>query len=526
MPGPKISLCMIARDEAETLDRCLDSVRGWVSEVILVDTGSADATRAKAKERGVKLLHAEWNGDFAEMRNRSLSQASGEWILVLDGDEWIEHRPDPAHFAEQSRTHPALFATILDHLDGGALRTMPQIRLFRNDPDHRYRDAFPEQIAPTVAIRANMRWIEPPLSDLVIGHDGYRTERRRGGRSDRMVEVLRRAILDLRHAPSARYTLARERLPMRGLQAIPGDHVLEALTHLDWLADHRGVLPKRFEADAARLRIAALIASDRVSEARVAAEPWRDAGPLFEALHASASFHEAEADATRASEALDRFRACFDQDTGRGVPHRQSSLTGACARAHAAEMCILLGRLSEAERLAAESEELPGGGASGTIARALVFRARRKHREARGAFLEGTEKNPHDPWAWLGLGEESLECGDAGGAVEALSRCSRLAQGWGRADEALIASLLMADRHGEIATLFRSRSKGGGLVGRVGSALALAAADRDPVPEEPTAEFDRILSRILRRVESGGRRGLLQKLAGRTRGRIRGLARA
>lgn len=518
MPEPSVSLCMIVRDEAETLDRCLDSVAGLVSEIVVVDTGSSDDTRAKAKGRGAKLTHLDWKDDFAEARNLALSQATGRWILVLDGDEWIESAPGLEAFGERAATERAFFVTILDHLDGGALRTAPQVRLFRNDPEHRYRDAFPEQIVPAIAAREGVRWIEPPPCDLVVGHDGFRSDRRSGGRTRRMVEMLRRAIQEHRNEPSARYALARERLRMRGLHAVPGARVAEALVHLDWLADHAGVLPKRFEADAARLRAAALLAAGLPAEARAAAEPWRGTNPVFEAVSADAAFEECANDPAGASEALERFRACFDQDAGKGLPFRQPSLTAAFARARAAEMCVRLGRSQEAERLAAEAAELPGGAAAAAIALAALRRTRGDRAGTVEAYRAAVEADPHDPWGWLGLGELALETGDAAAAVDALSRCAALAEGWPRADEALTAALLVAERPDEIPDLFEKRDEGGGTSGRVAVALAAVAADREPPASGRPPGFDEALSRILRFVESAGKKGLLQKLAAGTRG--------
>lgn len=521
MPAPSVSLCMIVRDEAETLDRCLDSVAGLVSEIVVVDTGSSDDTRARAKARGAKLTHLEWKDDFAEARNLSLSQATGTWILVLDGDEWIESAPALDAFAERAANERAFFATILDHLDGGALRTVPQVRLFRNDPEHRYRDAFPEQIVPAIAAREGARWIEPPPCDLVIGHDGFRSDRRSAGRGRRMVEMLRKAIQEHRNEPAARYALARERLRMRGLHAVPGARVAEALVHLDWLADHAGILPKRFEADAARLRGSALFGAGLFAEAKAAAEPWRGTSAIFEAISADAAFEECANDRTGASEAFDRFRACFDQDAGRGLPFRQPSLTAAFARARAAEMCVQLGRTKEAERFTADAAALPGGAGAAAIALATLRRTRGDRAGAAEAYRSAVEADPHDPWGWLGLGELALEAGDTTASVDALTRCAALAEGWSRADEALTAALLVAERPDEIPDFFDRRDEGGGTSGRVAVALAAVAADREPPPSGKSPGFDEALSRILRFVESAGKKGLLQKLAAGTRGAAR-----
>ena len=84
-----ISLCMIMRDNAAVLPRCLDSVRGLVNEIIIVDTGSVDNSIEVARAYGAKILVDPWQEDFARPRNIGLKQATGQWILVLDPDEVI-----------------------------------------------------------------------------------------------------------------------------------------------------------------------------------------------------------------------------------------------------------------------------------------------------------------------------------------------------------------------------------------------------------------------------------------------------
>ena len=84
---PALSLCMIVKDEENWLVRCLMSIMPVMDEIIVVDTGSTDRTRDIAKVFGAKVYDFEWNDDFSEARNFSLSKASGDWILVLDADE-------------------------------------------------------------------------------------------------------------------------------------------------------------------------------------------------------------------------------------------------------------------------------------------------------------------------------------------------------------------------------------------------------------------------------------------------------
>ncbi|MDP6934506.1 MAG: glycosyltransferase family 2 protein, partial [Myxococcota bacterium] len=84
---PRITLCMIVRDEEAMLPACLESVAGVVDEMVIVDTGSEDGTVAIAKAAGAKVVHFPWCDDFAAARNAALPDATGEWILVLDADE-------------------------------------------------------------------------------------------------------------------------------------------------------------------------------------------------------------------------------------------------------------------------------------------------------------------------------------------------------------------------------------------------------------------------------------------------------
>jgi tetratricopeptide (TPR) repeat protein len=82
-----ISLCMIVKNEEEFLGRCLESVKGLVKEIIVVDTGSEDNTIKIAENYGAKVYHHPWENNFSLHRNQSISYATGDWILVLDADE-------------------------------------------------------------------------------------------------------------------------------------------------------------------------------------------------------------------------------------------------------------------------------------------------------------------------------------------------------------------------------------------------------------------------------------------------------
>ncbi len=87
---PTLGLCVIAKNAAPTLRACLDSVRGLVAAVVVVDTGSDDATEAVARAAGATVLSFPWANDFAAARNAALRAIDTDWVLVLDADEELD----------------------------------------------------------------------------------------------------------------------------------------------------------------------------------------------------------------------------------------------------------------------------------------------------------------------------------------------------------------------------------------------------------------------------------------------------
>lgn len=82
-----ISLCMIVRDEEDVIERCLDSIKDVVDEIIIVDTGSKDKTIELAKKYTDNIYNFKWIDDFGAARNYSFSKATKEYILWLDADD-------------------------------------------------------------------------------------------------------------------------------------------------------------------------------------------------------------------------------------------------------------------------------------------------------------------------------------------------------------------------------------------------------------------------------------------------------
>ena len=163
-----ISLCMIVKNEQDWVEGAVQSVRSIVEEVIIVDTGSTDATPDRIEALGVTPLKFQWKDSFAEARNFSLEAATQPWILVLDADERIA----PCDLAQIVRVtagdgadgyhliqrNYVLSSQVLgwtrnagDYKEGNSYPGYvdnPLIRLFRNSPDLRFHGAVHEIIDP------------------------------------------------------------------------------------------------------------------------------------------------------------------------------------------------------------------------------------------------------------------------------------------------------------------------------------------------------------------------------------------
>lgn len=171
---PRISLCMIVRDEALNLERCLRSVAGVVDELCVLDTGSTDGTAELAAQLGARVGQAAWTADFAAARNASIALASGDWVLVLDADEELdlsEQSPEQlrACLLAFVRSSPSCAGRvrIRNRLDGGETSEADIVRFFARGELGRYEGRIHEQwtVAGTLPPRAD--------TGVAVLHHGY-----------------------------------------------------------------------------------------------------------------------------------------------------------------------------------------------------------------------------------------------------------------------------------------------------------------------------------------------------------------
>jgi tetratricopeptide (TPR) repeat protein len=168
-----LSLCMIVKNEAKHLPRCLESVRGVVDEVVLVDTGSTDDTVAVAQRCGARVFHFPWREDFSAARNEANRHARGKWILSLDADEALtreaRRKLRPLLTDERYVAYLLNIRSPLKDARGQAAVINAWPRLFRNRPEIRYAGRIHEQISPSIARMGGM----VAATDLVVDHLGY-----------------------------------------------------------------------------------------------------------------------------------------------------------------------------------------------------------------------------------------------------------------------------------------------------------------------------------------------------------------
>ena len=139
-----ISLCMIVRDEEEHLAECLESVKGVVDEIIIVDTGSCDKTASIAQSFGAKVFFHKWEEDFSISRNISLEHATGDWILILDADEALEEKSKTKLRESTLKKEVLGYHVLMElHPDWTENRIL---RLFINSPALRFKGVFHERL--------------------------------------------------------------------------------------------------------------------------------------------------------------------------------------------------------------------------------------------------------------------------------------------------------------------------------------------------------------------------------------------
>lgn len=168
----KLSFCIITKNEIENLKRCINSIRSLAYEIIVVDTGSTDGTIKKLRalnDSAIKIYEFEWCNNFSKARNYSLSKATGDYIIVIDSDEWIseeEKKKIPVALAHKKDVY---YLKQASNRKDGLTSFVRNARMFKNNIGIEYRRAIHESIEP-FAIENNL---DSCNVDITFEHSGY-----------------------------------------------------------------------------------------------------------------------------------------------------------------------------------------------------------------------------------------------------------------------------------------------------------------------------------------------------------------
>jgi hypothetical protein len=268
---------LIVRDEEALLGDCLASIRAWVGEICVLDTGSRDGTRELARSFGAKVASFTWGEDFSAARNASLAMSDAPWALVIDADERLVEATGPALLRATSASDKlAYYVTREDVRPEGPADCLAIARLFRNREDIRFRRPVHEGIMDDlVALGAGQ--LED--SGVRLTHLGYLPDALR--RQDKYARNLRILAQRMRDAPDDLYNAYKlaVTLPVgardeRRAAFVVAHGLVQALPQAGPARSELPFLPRLFSAHAA-----SLAADGSLSEAVAIADEGIAQGP-------------------------------------------------------------------------------------------------------------------------------------------------------------------------------------------------------------------------------------------------------
>lgn len=172
MANNTLSLCIIAKNEANNIARCIGSCEHVVDEVIVVDTGSTDYTAKIAKGLGAKVIDFPWQNDFALARNKALEHATMDWIIYLDCDEMLDFK-DGFVLKEllENEDKEAYTLLLCNVVDGKKSMACQSLRVLRNREQYRFKGRIHEQIYPVIEANKGRDSVE--VTQVKFYHYGY-----------------------------------------------------------------------------------------------------------------------------------------------------------------------------------------------------------------------------------------------------------------------------------------------------------------------------------------------------------------
>jgi hypothetical protein len=220
-----LTLAVMVRDDAAKLDRCLASMRPFVDQIVVLDTGSKDDSVAIAKKHGAVVHEIEWPDNFSVALNILLSKVETKWTFRLDSDEWVDP-PQGKSIRELSKQDKvAAYYLIRRDLidDAGRFDEIHVLRLWQTDKIVQYEGAVHEVIR-----HARFEEAFPGkvllTSDVFFWHDGYIHQVQQKG--ERNLVILRREV---KETPDRLESLAMLATTLHGMRDPEGMQILNRL---------------------------------------------------------------------------------------------------------------------------------------------------------------------------------------------------------------------------------------------------------------------------------------------------------
>lgn len=173
----RISACYITKNEAENIYRSIKSIRAQVDEIVVVDTGSIDRTIEIAQKLGAKVSSYVWQDSFALARNYALAKATGDWIVLLDADEYFSTGTagNLRTIIEccDARQCDGLLIKMnnIDSESEALLDSFYQLRVVRRQEGLAYKGRIHEELFCCGKILRNLQQISPDMLQII--HTGY-----------------------------------------------------------------------------------------------------------------------------------------------------------------------------------------------------------------------------------------------------------------------------------------------------------------------------------------------------------------
>ena len=171
----KTSACMIVKNESKNIEKCINSFKDIVNEIIVVDTGSTDNTVELAKNLGAKVLFMQWQNDFAAPKNYAIENATGDWIIFLDADEYFEEGSSKKiihalNILNDQSVYDSMGCKMyhLDSENGAVKGQNVVIRAFKRKNSIRYKNSIHENL-----LDGNKNLNSLYFNDIIVYHTGY-----------------------------------------------------------------------------------------------------------------------------------------------------------------------------------------------------------------------------------------------------------------------------------------------------------------------------------------------------------------